>query len=330
METKRTMKNAFASWLAWTLLFALTSGCGPSGPKPYPNKTITLVCPWAAGGGTDRLSRFMANALQTSLGQSVIVVNQVGGSGAAGHQKGALADPDGHTLTMATFELSTMHWMGISEVTHTNYEPVMQLNADAAALLVRADAPWKDLEAFLEHIKAHPGEVTLSGTASGGAWDLARAGFLLAAELPVDSVRWIPKKGAAPSLVELLGGHIDAVCCSVPEAAAQIESRQLRVLAVMSPERLAEYPDIPTVREKGIPWDAVGWRGLVLPKGTPPEIVALVEDHCRKIVESPAFTDFMKMNGFVPVVRGSGEFATFLAEQDAQWQPVIEKAGYAQ
>jgi len=322
------MTNPLRSCLV--LLAALLTGCNPSSDsKSYPGKTLTLVCPWAAGGGTDRLARFMADALQQSLGQSVIVVNQVGGSGAAGHQKGALADPDGYTLTMATFELSTMHWMGISTVTYTNFTPLMQLNADAAALLVKSDAPWPDLTSFLAHIRANPGQVTMSGTATGGAWDLARAGFLLAAELPVESVRWIPKKGSAPSIVELLGGHIDAVCCSVPEAAAQIDSGELRVLAVMAPERLAEYPDIPTVREQGVAWDAVGWRGLVLPKDTPADIVATLEAHCQRIVDGEAFRTFMKQNGFVPVVRGGKAFETFLAEQDRQWQPVIEKTGYA-
>ena len=126
------------------------------------------------------------------------------------------------------------------------------MNADAAAIIVRSDAPWKSLREFMEDIQANPGKRTMSGTSTGGAWDLARAGFQLAAGLPVESVRWIPTKGAAPSIVELLGGHIDSVCCSVPEAITQIEAGQLRALAVMSSKRLPEYPDIPTVRESDI------------------------------------------------------------------------------
>jgi len=311
--------------------------CSPPTPAPagdaavaeYPAKTISIICPWAAGGGTDRLARFMADQLQSRLGEPVVVVNRTGGSGAVGHSAGATARADGYTVTMATFELSTMHWMGISELTHEDFEPVIQLNADAAAILVRDDAPWSSLDDLLDHVKQNPGQLKMSGTSTGGAWDLARAGFQVAAGLPVESVLWVPTKGSAPSLVELLGGHIDAVCCSVPEAASQIEAGQLRVLAVMSPERLAEVPDVPTVKEAGIEWEAVGWRGLAVPKNTPLGIVEILQNHSRRIVESDAFKDFMEKNGFAVEVRGPKEFREFLATQDAQWQSVIKAAGYA-
>jgi tripartite-type tricarboxylate transporter receptor subunit TctC len=299
------------------------------GATTYPNRTITLICPWAAGGGTDRLARYMAAQLQRQLGRPVVVVNRTGGSGAAGHSAGALAKPDGYTVTMATFELSTMHRMGISELTWESFDPVMQLNADAAAILVRADAQWKTLPELMDFIRQNPGKLKMSGTAAGGAWDLARAGFLLAAGLPVDAVLWVPTQGAAPSLVELLGGHIEAVCCSVPEAASQIEAGQIRVLAVMSPERLEEFPDMPTVKEAGIEWEAVGWRGLVVPKGTPPEIIEILNEQCQAIVAQAEFLAFMKQNGFAVAVRGPSEFARFLEAQDKQWKSVIEAAGYA-
>jgi tripartite-type tricarboxylate transporter receptor subunit TctC len=275
------------------------------------------------------MSRFMADQLQRQLGKPVVVVNRTGGSGAAGHSAGALAKPDGYTLTMATFELSTMHWMGISELTFRDFDPVIQLNADAAALLVRSDAPWKSLPELLEFIRQQPGKLKMSGTAAGGAWDLARAGFLLAAGLAVDSVLWVPTQGAAPSLVELLGGHIDAVCCSVPEAAAQIEAGQFRVLAVMSSERLAEFPNMPTVKESGIDWEAVGWRGIAAPKGTPREIIELINSRCEEIVRQPAFLSFMKQNGFAIALRGPEEFGMFLEAEDKRWKSVIEAAGYA-
>lgn len=308
-------------------------GCAPNNSADasatYPSKTVTLICPWSPGGGTDRLTRFMADQLQAELGQPFVVVNRTGGSGAVGHSAGALAPADGHTVTMATFELSTMHWMGISELTWENYAPILQMNADAAAIMVRADSPWQTLGEFLDAVRAEPGKVTMSGTAAGGAWDLARAGLLLAADIPVEAVRWIPSKGSAPSVVDLLGGHIDAVCCSVPEAIAQIEAGEFRALAVMSPERLADFPDIVTAREAGVPWDAVAWRGLVVPKDTPPAVLSVLRETSERIVSSPAFTDFMSKNGFAVEVRTGDAFADFLSAQDRQWQAVIEAAGYA-
>jgi len=318
----------------------LLTACGPAGSSGagsgeggladgYPRRSITLICPWAAGGGTDRMSRFVADRLQRELGQPVVVVNRTGGSGAVGHSAGATAAPDGYTITMATFELSTMHWMGISPLTYRDFEPVFQLNGDAAAILVRADAPWQSLADLLDHVRKNPGKLKMSGTATGGAWDLARAGFQVAAGLPVDAILWVPTQGSAPSLVELLGGHIDAVCCSVPEAASQIEAGQLRVLAVMSAERLPEVSGVPTAKEAGVDWEALGWRGLVVPKRTPGGVIDRLAEVCEKMVASEEFQQFMKKNGFAITVRGPGDFAEFLAKQDEHWQPVIEAAGYA-
>ena len=313
-------------WAA-ALATAFLSGCNrlspTGGDRAYPNRNITLICPWSAGGGTDRVSRFWAGALEKQLGQPCVVVNKTGGSGAVGHTAGATARADGHTITTITFELCTMHRLGITPLTFNDYECLLQMNADPAAIIVRNDAPWRSLQDLLTSAKEQPGTLKMSGTATGGAWDLARAGLQQAADVPVGAVIWIPKGGAAPSLVELLGGHIDAVCCSVPEVATQLESGQVRVLAVMSDARLLEYPDLPTAREQGVDWVAVGWRGLALPKGTPVEIVTQLEQTCMAIAHSDEFKDFMDKNGFGITVRGSDEFGEFLHAQDEQWGAVV-------
>jgi tripartite-type tricarboxylate transporter receptor subunit TctC len=338
------MKLLYPKWLSalvrresvCLMIAGLLSGCGPQSGQhsvdssaDYPTKTITIICPWNAGGGTDRVSRFLADALKTSLDVPCVVQNKTGGSGAVGHSFGANAKPDGYTITMGTFELSTMHWMGISDLTYERYIPLMQVNADAAALIVHKDAPWNSLQEFLDHVKANPGKVQMSGTATGGAWDLARAGFQIAAGLPVDSILWIPTQGSAPSLVELMGGHIDAVCCSVPEAAAQIEAGELRVLSVMSGERLADYPDYPTCKEAGIDWEMVGWRGLMLPLETPESVVIKLTEAFSEITHSEAYQSFMKKNGFGIELKQGNAFKEFLRSEDAKWEKVIDATGYA-
>jgi tripartite-type tricarboxylate transporter receptor subunit TctC len=289
-----------------------------------------LICPWAVGGGTDRVSRFWADALQKELGKPVTVVNRTGGSGAVGHSAGAHARPDGYTLTTITFELCTMHRMGIPAApTYDDYQCLLQINADPAAIIVRNDAPWQTLDELLTAIRDAPGKLKMSGTATGGAWDLARAGLLQAADISTDSVIWVPTEGAAPSLHELLGGHIDAVCCSIPEAAQNLEGNTLRALVVMSEERLADFPDVPTARESGVDWIAVGWRGLALPKETPAEIVQVLEEKCQSIANSDAYRDFMQKQRFGLKIRDSAEFTDFLRTQDAQWHSVVKAAGYA-
>lgn len=309
------------SLLLLALAALLSSGCG--------DPPITIICPWAPGGGTDRVSRYWADALQQKLDRPVVVVNRTGGSGASGHAAGANAAPDGNTLTTITFELCTMHQMGISQLTHEDFRPLLQINADPAAIIVRTDSPYESLRDFLDAIKASPGEVTMSGTAAKGAWDLARAGLLLADSQPVNAVTWMPTDGAAPSLVELIGGHIDAVCCSVPEAAQAVQSGELKVLAVMAEQRLEAYPDVPTAKEQGVDWVAMGWRGLALPKGVEQAKADAIEAACLEIAQSAEYREFMEDNGFGVTIRGAEEFRRFLAEQDRQWQGVIEAAGYA-
>ena len=294
----------------------------------YPAKTVRVICPWSAGGGTDRVSRYWAAALEEEFDQPFVVINRTGGAGAVGHFAGAYAKPDGHTIAMITFELSTMHRMKISRLTYQDYECLLQVNADPAAVVVATSAPWETLTEFLAAVRGSPGSLKMSGTATGGAWDLARAGLLRQADLPIDAVAWVPHPGAAPSLMELLGGHVDAVCCSVPEVAAQLVAGQVRVLAVMAEERLQDYPALPTAKEQGVDWVAVGWRGLALPKGTPPAIVHQLEQVCLKIAASEEYHQFMRNNGFGIAIRPTAEFRAFLHSQDAQWEEVVAAAGY--
>jgi len=303
------------------LILAIPTSCQQD--NIYPTRSVSVVCPWGAGGGTDRISRYFADSLRSEYGNPFVVVNKTGGSGATGHSFGANARPDGHTITMITPELSTMHQLGITTLTYKKFRPILQVNADPAAIIVDADSPWSDIQDLIAAIKDSPGTLKMSGTAAGGTWDLARVGMLQTVDLTRESVIWVPTNGAAESLKELLGGHLDAVCCSVPEAAQQIADGQLRVLAVMSEQRSSDYPDLPTLVESGIHWTSVGWRGLAVPHDTPDRVVDSLAAACRKIAESEDFRQYMKKEGFGIKVRGPADFLTFLEAQDRQWKPVV-------
>jgi tripartite-type tricarboxylate transporter receptor subunit TctC len=320
------------TYIALLMVIWSGAGCQPgseSKQASYPARSLSLICPWGEGGGTDRLSRFVANALEKKLGQPVIVQNRTGGGGAVGHLFGAQAKPDGYTLTMGTFELSTMHWMKISDLSYQNFLPLAQLNGDPAAILVHKDSPIQSLAELLMAIKgsASNNRLKFSGTSTGGAWDLARAGWLLSAGLPVDSVIWVPTDGSKESILKLLGRHIDVVCCSLPEADVNLKSGDLRALGVMADDRLVDYPDVPTLRELGFSWSAVGWRGLLLPSETPTEIVDTLTAALREMADSSDFKEFMSLNKFATTVRFGDDFRDFLHNQDALWQEPIAKAG---
>ncbi len=294
----------------------------------YPVKTVEIVCPWGAGGGTDRLARFFADQLQKGLGEPFVVVNKTGGGGAVGHSAGAFARPDGYTVTLVTLEISLMHWMGLTTLNVDNFDYVIQLNQDASSVLVKADAPWQTVEELLEEIRKNPGKIKFSGSSAGSIWDLARIGMFNAVGIAPDAVIWVPTTGAAPSIVELLGGHVEVITCSLPEASAQVEAGQLRALAVMANQRLPQYPNVPTLKEQGINWSAGTWRGLSVPKNTPKEVIQTLYDASLKIAQSDAFKEFMSKTGFGIELRGPEEFYKFAKEQDTTWQAILKLGGY--
>ena len=295
--------------------------------QKFPTRPVTLICPWAAGGGTDRIARMVATLLEKDFGQPVNVVNRTGGGGAVGHTAGATADPDGHTITIVTVEIAMMHWMGLAQVGPKDFAPAAQLNFDPAGVQVRADAKWKTLKELLDDVKANPGKYKASGTGKGGIWDLARAGMLKAAGIPVNALPWVPSEGAAPALQELASGGIDVVTASLPEGASMIEAKKVRPLAVMGEARDPQFPDVPTLKELGIDWVMGAWRGIGLPKGAKAELVTFYEKALNKVVESAEFKDFMKKNGFGIRWRDAKEFAAFMEEQDQTMGKIMKEVG---
>jgi len=316
------------------LLTLVVAASGCTRDESYPNHPITLVCPWAKGGGTDGLSRQMAVLLERELGVAVNVENQTGGEGVTGHSAGAQARPDGYTLMMMTVELNMLHWRDLTSIRHRDFRTLMVLNRDAAALLVRSDAPWQSIGDLASEIKSRPGELKGSGTAKGGIWHLAFAGWLHAIGQSPTDVNWIPTRGAGPSLQELIAEKdrgLDLVCCSLPEAQPLMASGRVRALGVMAAERLAEFPDVPTFVEQGVDWSLGGWRALGVPAATPERIVERLLGALRKIVAGDEFLGFMRHRGFVIAVEeGDVEIANrdgCRAGQAAE-EPGVHRAGH--
>ncbi len=301
---------------------------GAAEEEPYPDRTVTVVVPWAAGGGTDRVARFWADEFQRELDNPFVVENRTGGSGAVGHSAGARAAADGYTITMVTFELATLESMGLAEITYADYEYLFQMNEDAASVIVRADAPWQTLDELLDDIRENPGEITFSGTAVGGVWDLARVGMLLEAGIDPDDTTWIPSEGAAPAITDLLGGHVDVITNSLPEAQSQLEAGDLRALAVMSDDRNPTFPEVPTLKELGIDWSGGTWRGFAVPVGTPDEVKQVLIEAGERIANSERFEEFMSDAGFGIRVRLGDEYTQFVEDEHYTWRTIIEEVGF--
>jgi len=296
----------------------------------YPERPITIIVPWGAGGGTDATGRILASMMEKELGVPVSVVNRTGGSGVVGHSAIATAAPDGYTLGVVTVEIGMMHWQGLTELTYEDYTPLALYNADAAGLQVRADSEWQDAQAVLDAIKADPGAYKASGTGQGGIWHLALAGMLQEAGIAPDAAPWVPSQGAAPGLQDLVAGGVDIVTCSVPEAQALLEAGRVKSLAVMSAERNAAFPDVPTLKEAtGLDWTVAAWRGIAGPAGMPQEVADKLVPLLEQIWESQEFRDFMAQRGFGVVWRDPEGFREWMAASDEGLGSVMKAVGLA-
>jgi len=314
------------------LMMSLLVGCGPGGSSSdtYPSRPITYLVPWSAGGGTDMASRSMAAVLQDVLGVPVNVVNRTGGGGVVGHLALSQARPDGYTIGAVTVEITMMHWQKLTPLTYQDYTPLGLLTNNYASVTVRADAPWNNVQELVAELRAHPGEHKASGTSKGGIWDLARAGFLQAAGLPVDALPWVPSQGASPALQELIAGGVDVVTAALAEVDGLRQAGEVKVLAVMAPQRLPAFPDVPTLAEQGIDWSLGGWVGVAGPKGLPPEIHHKLDSAIQLAAQNPAFIQAMEQAGYFLQVQDAATFADFMQQQDALNGRLMKAAGLAE
>jgi tripartite-type tricarboxylate transporter receptor subunit TctC len=296
----------------------------------FPERPITLIVPWAAGGGTDAVARQIAHMLERDLKQPINVVNRTGGSGVVGHQAIASAPPDGYTIGMITLEINMMHWVGLTQLTSDQFTPFAMMNSDAAAIHVKSDSPYKTVKELFAAIKAKPNAMTASGTGQGGSWHLALAGLMQADGVAPNSIRWVPSTGAATALTDLAAGGIDFVSCSMPEAEALLKAGRVRSLTVMSPKRAANFPDVPSVEEAtGHKWHKGVWRAIVGPKGIPADIAKRYEELLKKVYDSAEYQEFMAKRGFDVTWMPSGEFAQFLKKDDASIGEILKTLGLA-
>ena len=320
MTNRRNLLGAFA---AATL--ALAAGTAHAA---WPDRPITLIVPWGAGGGTDATARIIASLLEKELGQPINVVNRTGGSGVVGHQAIAGAAPDGYTIGLITVEISMMHWQGLTDLSGASYTPIGLVNIDPAGLQVRADAPYKTAMDLVNAVKANPGKFKASGTGQGGIWHLAVAGMLKDLGVDPAAVPWVPSNGAAPGLQDLVAGGVEIVPCSLPEARSLIDAGKVKSLAVMADTPAALYPDVPTLKKAtGSDWKIGAWRGIAAPKGIPPEARDKLVAAIRKIAASKEYADFMSGRGFGITYQGPDDFSKFMAKGDADLGATMKAVG---
>lgn len=316
-------------WLAAGAAAMLSlSAALPVAAQNYPNRPITLIVPWGAGGGTDATARIIGSLLEKDMGQPVNVVNRTGGSGVVGHTAIATAAPDGYTIGVATVEIGMMHWQGLTELTGTSYTPIGLVNADPAGIQVRADSPYKTVNDLLAAIKANPGKLKATGTGQGGIWHLAIAGLLKDQKIDPAALPWVPSNGAGPGLQDMIAGGAEVAPVSLPEARSLIDAGKVRSLAIMDARPSALYPNVPTVKSAlGSDWTMAAWRGIVAPKGIPADARDKLSAAIKKIVASKDYTDFMGKQGYGVIYAAPDDFVKFMAKSDAEFGITMKAVG---
>lgn len=288
----------------------------------YPNRPIELIVPAGAGGGTDALARAFADAARKHLPQPVTVINRPGASGMIGHGEMINAKPDGYKLAMVFAEIVIVPHLGLTKLSYEDFTPIALLNQDPAAITVKADAPWNTIEDFIAASKAKSGELRMGNSGPGSIWHLAHAA--LEDKLGF-KYNMVPFGGAAPAVLALLGGHIDAVAVSPGEVATHVASGKLRTLAVFADKRIKGFENVPTMKERGIDLSLATWRGLAAPKGTPPEVLAVLADATRKIAAEASLKEALDRLSMGQAYADAEAFRAMMKAQNDYFKQLVPK-----
>lgn len=278
-------------------LLGLACGAGllaslPALAQDYPNRPVELVVSAAAGGGTDAVARTFAEAARSHFAQPIVVVNKPGAASSIGFTDVALARKDGYKMGVISVNLAILPALNLTKVVVEDYAFIARLNNDPSAITVAAGAPWKSIEEFLAAAKQAPEKIRVGNAGTGDAWHVAA---LALEEKTGTRFTHIPYQGGNPAVLSLLGGHLDAVTVSPGEVAQHVAAGKLRVLAVMADARMPGlFAGTPTLKERGIDLTVGAWRGLVVPKGTPDEVVARLRTMARQAAAEPAFRETLE------------------------------------
>ena len=291
--------KAFKAALAASAIFVGTLGSVGHAFAEWPERAVTVIVPWSAGGGTDATARAVAQELEERFGQPFNVVNRTGGGGLVGHITIANSGPDGYTLGVITIETTMFEAQGLPGASPEAFTLLGRFSADAIGINVRADAPYGTAKELVEAVKANPGQLKASGANRGGLSHLAWAGLLNRLEIDPQAAPWVASDGSAPAMQQLAANAIEVVSTSPAEAQSLVDAGEAKTLLLMADERSALYPDIPTVSEAlGVAWSPLPFRGLAGPAGLPEEVVTKVSAALAEITKDEEFIALMKSRGF--------------------------------
>ncbi len=316
------MKRSLVLLLGLLFVFSATAGFAEGQKETaYPTREIELMVPWAVGGGTDVVFRTFQMVLPKYLKVPVIIVNRAGGGAVPGYAEAMTKKADGYYfVAWATPSITKVH-MSVTPYDANTFEPVINLVDAPCWILVPDNSPYKTLKDLMDDAKARPGKVNMGNAGAGGGTHMIILAFEKSAGVTFNHV---PFAGGGPMVVAALGGHVDAAVGSPPEGVPQLESGQMRALAVFSKQRLDQFPKVPTAVEQGVDFTLGQWRGIAAPKGTDPKIIKYIHDVFRACMQDEDFKVLAKNAGIMMNYIGTEEFKKFVAEQDKLYEDIVK------
>ena len=314
-------KSLFAGGLAAGLLVAAQAQAA------FPERPVTLVVPFAAGGSTDVVARVIAEKMSADLGQQVIVQNVAGAGGSLGAGNVARAEPDGYTIlmgTVATHALNPLILKSKPYDAEADFTPVSLLVLVPNVLVVNPELPAKSVEELLALLKAEPDKWSYASSGNGTPLHLSGELFKSMAGVTMEH---IPYKGSGPALNDVLGNQVSIMFDNLPSSSAHIKAGTLKALAVTTAERAPSFPDIPTMAEAGLPgYETYTWNALFAPKDTPKDVVDRLNAAAVKAMADPGVAERMKEFSATIVASSPDELATHVKAEVAKWTPVVKDA----
>jgi tripartite-type tricarboxylate transporter receptor subunit TctC len=306
----------------------LAASCGVAAPS-YPNKPITIVAPFSAGGASDVAARALATVAPRYIGQSVVVVNRAGAGGVVGTNFVKEARPDGYTLLMARIG-SQVIIPAIDRKTPYRWNDFTFLSMhelNPFVFAVRAQSPYTTFNALIAALKERPGNLSYATSGPGTVLNFGPQILFESLGLGADAAVMVPFQGGGEAATAVVGGHVDFVGNNLSEIFNQIRNKQVRAIAVTTPERVNMIPDVPTVRELNYPGleQIVGWSALAGPPGLPVDVVAKWVEALPKIAQDPEWRALVERTGSIPAIRSSDETSGFIREQFKLYGDVAQK-----
>lgn len=295
--------------------------------QAWPQRPVTIVVPFGAGGNTDMIARVVATQLSQSLGKPFIVDNRPGAAGLLAAKFVVNAPPDGHTLLMGTMSQIVTAPLINTNITFDpikDFKPVMNLGANSFVISVKAQLPIKTLAELVAYAKQNPGKLTYGSAGTGAVTHLSA--YLFTRRAGIDMLH-VPYRGASAALADLLGGQIDMYSASPSEIIPQASSGKVRLLGISSPQRLKELPNVPTIAETYPGHEVTTWNGLLAPAGTSTETVNLIAAEVAKLQKDPAIVRKLEEAGITPSFAGPAAFEAQIRRELALWSPVLKNSG---